>query len=95
MVDVVKTAVDVANKAFFIVAGYFVAKVVVGVLARSIPQLGAFANWSILALGILGSVYTQGVIQDLSLGASILAAVNIMEDLFAPFLMQFKVSRVG
>jgi hypothetical protein len=90
MAEVTTVVKDVAIDAFFIVAGYFVAKVVVGFLGKMVPQLAGLGNWAILGLGVLGIVYGSGMTRQLATGASVLAMVNIIETFASPFLVQLE-----
>jgi len=85
-VDFMGVGLEVIKRAFFIVTGYFLAKLGVGFLGKAVPQIASFGNFGVLALAIVGAGMTSGLVQELFMGAAILGAVNIVDSFLSPVL---------
>lgn len=78
--------VEVIKRAFFVVVGYFAAKLGISYLSKGFPAMAGFGNAGVLGVGLVGAAFTSGILQELAMGAALLGAVNMVDGLLTPVL---------
>jgi hypothetical protein len=49
----ITVGIEVVKRAFFIVVGFFLAKVALSYIGKAVPQVAGLGNWGVLALGVI------------------------------------------
>lgn len=84
--SVMTVGVELVSRAFFLVTGYFLARLAMGAIGNAFPQVAGLGNFGIVLFGIGGAIALGGVplVAEMMLGAAMLGTVNVVDGIVTP-----------
>ena len=92
--ELVSVGTTALINAVFLVAGFFVARMLAGFVGKYIPQIAA--KFIVIGIGVLLAVMAPwGVVQSLGMGAATMGMVALVDEFLTPVLQSTVGAAVG